>query len=167
MNKSEFKSNIKNVYEIFFKAEDQEISDIFFACPNDIHFSLKLGYLQYKIDFMNKLQRIMKNEITDELIKDTILGVANLDKSLRQEFPSCSCFFNYDCIYDTKKDKSLYFLYSISMKGFSYFLDVIMEKNNFIDTSFFIKYLNKIRDELVIVNDKIKNLEKENEKKIN
>lgn len=164
MNKSEFNSNIEKIYEIYFKAEDQEITDIFFACPDNIHFSLKLGYLNYKMDFMNKYQQIFENKFTEELVKDTILGVANLDKSLRQEFPSYSCFFDYNCIYNSKKNKGLYFLYSISMKGYSLFLDIVKEKNNFIDTSFFIEYLNKIKNKLELVNDKIKNLEEEYKK---
>ena len=161
MNKCELISNIEKIYEIYFNSEDQEITDIFFACPDNIHFSLKFGYLDYKMNFMNKFKRILENNFTEELVKDTILGVANLDKSLRQEFPSYSCFFDYDCIFNTENNKGLYFLYSISMKGFSLFFDIITEKNNFIDTSFFIEYLNKIKDKLKLVNDKIKNLEEE------
>ena len=158
MNNYEYKLDINEILNIYYKTEDSEKSNIFFACPNHIHFLLKFGYLE-KINF---IENLMNSEANKELLKDTILDVANIDELLRQEFPSC--FFNYDCIYDINKNKSLFFLYKITMKGYSYFLEIIKQKNNFVDTSFFIYYLNTIQDKLTIVNDKIENLNEEKEK---
>ena len=80
-----------------------------------------------------------KKFINEELIKETIIQVAENDERLREHFISCS--FDFNSIYnENKNNKNNLFLYKLTMEGYSYFYNIVIDrkKNNiFADISLF------------------------------
>ena len=147
-----------NIIEKLCKWEETEKNNIFFACPNNIVLKLKLLFLQYKINFIYKLKIIFSgNKLDDEkkkLIKETILEVIGLDKKIRNQF--ISSFFDFDCIFEKKKNKNIFCLYNLTMESYLYFYKIIIEKENMLDFSSFKEYLTLIKEKINIIDNKIK-----------
>ena len=152
-----------DIIEKYLKLEESQKYEVFFSCPNSVHLILKLQFLQTKINFLDNLNLFLENKGNDQLLNEVVLQTAKIDEILRQNF--FSCFFNYECIFDAKQSNNSFFLYTITMKGYSYFYNIIIDREKrFIDFSFFIYYLSIIKDKLSITDNKIKNLEEKKDK---
>ena len=159
-------NRLEMVSEPIFEFEEYEKYDIFFACPSISFNILKCLFLQKEIKFLDKLNLIFDNKADYNNIKEIILETAKFDKILTQKF--VSCFFNCGCICDyhyhsyfseiNKGDKNLFFIYKITMEGFAYFHNIIIQErtNKFIDFSFIVNYLSKIPNELKEIENKKK-----------
>jgi hypothetical protein len=123
----------------------------------------------------------MDKKADEKLIKETILEMIKHDKLVRQKYNSC--YLNYDCIYDIRKNQDIFFKYAITMEGYQYFYNIITDrKNTFINFSSLLKYLLMVEEgenldkyfaakkgdnwiEYHLYDIKIKNLYKEMEEK--
>lgn len=140
----DFEFNNNDILQKIINSNESDKYACFFACPfNSLHLHLKLLYLQENLKFKDKVELIRymydKGFINEELIKKTIIQVAENDEKLREKFISCS--LDYESIYyKNKSNKNNYFLYKLTMKGYSYFYNIVTDrkKNNiFVDISLF------------------------------
>ena len=174
-----------NMYEAPFEPEidiiESEKNDMFFICPSISFNMLKCRVLEKEFKILEKIKLIMDKKADEKLIKETILEMIKHDKLVRQKYNSC--YLNYDCIYDIRKNQDIFFKYAITMEGYQYFYNIIIDrKNTFINFSSLLKYLllaeeiEKLRNHLNekkgedwieyhLYDIKIKNLQKENEEK--
>ena len=174
-----------NMYEAYLEPDIQinesEKNEIFFVCPSVSFNILNCCVLEKEFKFFEKFILIMKNQADEKLIKETILEMVKHDKLLSQKFTSC--YLNYDCTYDTRKNQDIFFKYVITMEGYQYFYNIISNrKNKFINFSSLLKCLLMVEEgenldkyfaakkgdnwiEYHLYDIKIKNLKKENEEK--
>ena len=149
MNNSLFLDNNLDIIDKIENSLEQELYDVFFVCPNRFHLHLKFSFLQKKIGLKDKLNVIQyisnKGYFNEQLIKDTIVQVAEADENLRDYLISSS--FDFESIYNENKSKNTLFSYNLTMEGYSYFYKILNDrKQKFVDISFFIRdNFNKIR----------------------
>ena len=141
----EFEFNNSDILQKILNSNESDKYACFFVCPyNSLQLHLKVLYLQENMKFKDKVELIRymvdKGFINEELIKETIIQAAENDERLREQLISCS--LDYESIYyENKNNKNNSFLYIITMKGYSYFYNIVTDrkKNNiFVDISLFI-----------------------------
>ena len=104
---------------------------------------------------MDKFTSIKNNSTHQNLVKEAILQMVKCDEIVRQKFTSCN--FYYDSIYNRQKNQDIFFKYNITMEGYKYFYNIIIErKNSFIDFSSFVKFLTIYKEKSDEINNKEK-----------
>ena len=151
-------NNTKN--EIYLNENLME--KIFFCCPNEAFYFLKVMFLNAQMNFENKIKQWEKN------FSEIVINIAELDEDIRCLFNAC--FLEVGSIYKDNKTLDNIFRFNITMKGYKYLYDFIIErKNNLInfDLSSVKRYLSYLKRETILIEEKIKIYEDNKREKLN
>ena len=120
-------NTIFNYPETNYEIDISEKNNTFFACPNVFYDYLKFSILRQKFESLKSPES--KDKIGPGILtKEDILQIAKSDESLRQKLVSCN--FIYDSIFSKEKNKDIFFKYQITMRGYEYFYDVLVNRKN-------------------------------------
>ena len=135
-------NTIFNYPETNYEIDISEKNNTFFACPNVFYDYLKFSILRQEFESLKSPES--KDKIGPGILtKEDILQIAKSDESLRQKLVSCN--FIYDSIFSKEKNKDIFFKYQITMRGYEYFYDVLVNRKNItIDFSLITNYLSLI-----------------------
>ena len=135
-------NTIFNYPETNYEIDISEKNNTFFACPNVFYDYLKFSILRQEFESLKSPES--KDKIDPGILtKEDILQIAKSDESLRQKLVSCN--FIYDSIFSKEKNKDIFFKYQITMRGYEYFYDVLVNRKNItIDFSLITNYLSLI-----------------------
>ena len=116
--------------------KDQIKDELFFIEPNGMYLYIKLSYYAQKLN-INPNDKV--NIINSEIMEET-----------EKLFPSNHIYCEY--IYDNERNKMMFCCYNKMMEGFSNFFNILIQrKNNPIDFSNIIHYLNFIKEKMNIL----------------
>ena len=149
-----------NTSQYMFSIEKLE-NKIFFCCPNNSFYAYKFMFLNKE---MNLGEKCNNTKSLQDKLKEIIINIAELDEEIRSTF--ISCFMDFDSIFIDEISIDNIFRFNITMKGYKYLYDLIMErKNNYnnIDLSTVKKYISYLEKEAIYIRNKIKIYEEKKE----